>query len=68
MDIFAAGNGAVLRFALYLLLFWPTVGYYVYRDSTRRGKSQPLARGLAIGAFGIAGLAVYLFRRDYSSR
>jgi len=36
MDILTAYNGALLRIGLYLLIFWPTVGYYVYRDSKNR--------------------------------
>ncbi len=61
-------NGAMIRIALYLLVFWPTVGYYVYRDSVREEKTYPIVRGLVVGFFGIAGLVVYLFRRDYSNR
>jgi hypothetical protein len=55
MDLLA-GNGALLRIGLYVLLFWPTVGFYVYRDAKRRAVSYPLARGVGFGLFGIAGL------------
>ena len=51
---FLAGNGALLRIGLYSLLFWPTVGFYVYRDAKRRSASYPLARGVGFGLFGIA--------------
>jgi len=57
------GNGALLRIGLYILLFWPTVGYYIYRDVKRRGDSRPLARGVGFGLFGIAGLLVYEVRK-----
>ncbi|WP_049970117.1 hypothetical protein [Haladaptatus cibarius] len=63
-----AGNGAVVRIALYLLVFWPTVGYYVYWDSVRREQNRPIARGIAVGFLGLAGLMLYVFRRDYSNR
>jgi hypothetical protein len=60
---FLAGNGALLRIGLYLLLFWPTVGFYVYRDAKRRAVSRPLARGVGFGLFGIAGLLAYEARK-----
>lgn len=59
----SATDGALIRLGLYLLVFWPTVGYYVYRDSKERGAGRPRLRGLAYGVFGIAGLAAYLARR-----
>ncbi|WP_458188741.1 hypothetical protein [Haladaptatus sp. NG-WS-4] len=68
MDVLGASDGAVVRLVLYLLVFWPTAGYYVYRESTRREQSAPLVRALVVGFFGIAGLAAYLYRRDYSNR
>ena len=60
---FLAGNGALLRIGLYSLLFWPTVGFYVYRDAKRRSASYPLARGVGFGLFGIAGLLAYEARK-----
>jgi hypothetical protein len=63
MDILTAYNGALLRIGLYLLIFWPTVGYYVYQDSKNRGRSSPHRRGAVYGFFGILGLVVYISRR-----
>ena len=60
---FLAGNGALLRIGLYLLLFWPIVGFYVYRDAKRRAASRPLWRGAGYGLFGIAGLLAYEVRK-----
>ncbi|PSP72565.1 hypothetical protein BRC86_12150 [Halobacteriales archaeon QS_3_64_16] len=48
---------------LYVLLFWPTVGFYVYRDAKRRAVSRPLARGVGFGLFGIAGLLAHEARK-----
>lgn len=56
---------AVVRLLGYLLVFWPTVGYYVYDDSRRRGHTRPLARGVLIGFLGVVGVFVHLStRRD----
>jgi hypothetical protein len=65
-----AGNGALVRLGLYVLLFWPTVGFYVYRDAKRRAVSRPLGRGVGFGFFGIAGLLAYEVRKatDESER
>lgn len=60
MDPVTAFDGALLRIGLYLLLFWPTVGYYVYTDSARRGLERPRLRGLVLGFMGIVGLVVHL--------
>lgn len=68
MDILTAYNGALLRIGLYLLIFWPTVGYYVYRDSKRREYSSPRVRGFAYGFFGLLGLVMYISRRSRSER
>lgn len=67
MDILTAYNGLLLRMGLYLLIFWPTVGYYVYQDSNKRGCSSPFIRGLTYGFFGILGLFVYFARKSRSN-
>jgi hypothetical protein len=54
----------LVRLVGYLALFWPTVGYYVYDDSRRRGHARPLARGVLIGALGIVGVFVHLRTRN----
>ncbi len=36
-DLLTAYNGILVRMGLYILIFWPTVGYYVYQDSIKRG-------------------------------
>ncbi|WP_193310767.1 hypothetical protein [Halorubrum halophilum] len=63
MDLLTAYNGALLRIGLYLLIFWPTVGYYVYQDTKNRGRSSPHLRGAVYGFFGILGLVAYISRR-----
>lgn len=63
MDLFTAYNGLLIRFGLYQLIFWPTVGYYVARDATKRDQSSPRLRGVVYGFFGILGLAVYLTQK-----
>jgi hypothetical protein len=63
MDILTAYNGALLRVGLYLLIFWPTVGYYVYQDNKKRSRSSPRLRGVIYGFFGILGLIVYISRK-----
>ncbi len=67
MDILTAYNGALLRIGLYLLIFWPTVGYYVYRDSKNRNLSYPHIRGVIYGFFGLLGLISYISRKSKSS-
>ena len=64
MDIFTPYNGLLIRMGLYLLIFWPTVGYYVYQDSKNRGHSSPHIRGLTYGFLGVIGLFVYLTQKD----
>ncbi|WP_254538598.1 hypothetical protein [Halomarina litorea] len=64
MDWLTAYYGLFVRVGLYLLIFWPTVGYYVYRDSTKRGLSSPKLRGVVYGVFGILGLLVYLAQKQ----
>jgi hypothetical protein len=61
MSLLAAYNGALVRMGLYLLVFWPTVGYYVYSDSEKRGFSNPRFRGVILGFLGILGLLVHLY-------
>ncbi|MFB6130644.1 MAG: hypothetical protein ABEJ28_07485 [Salinigranum sp.] len=60
MDWVTAYHGLAVRAGLYLLLFWPTVAYYVYSDSKDRGLSSPAVRGAAFGLLGILGLLLYL--------
>ncbi len=60
MDILSTYNGALLRVGLYLLIFWPTVGYYVYQDSKKRNRSSPHIRGVVYGFFGLLGLIAYI--------
>ncbi len=66
MDWLTAYNGVPIRVALYLLIFWPTVGYYIYSDATKRSLSLPKARGVAYGALGLVGLVIYLSQRARS--
>jgi len=61
MSLLAAYNGLLVRMGLYLLIFWPTVGYYVYSDSEKRGFSNPRFRGIIFGFLGILGLLVHLY-------
>ena len=60
MSLVTAYNGLPVRVGVYLLVFWPTVGYYVYSDSETRGLSDPRLRGVAFGFLGIPGLLVDL--------
>lgn len=60
MSLLTAYNGLLIRVGLYLLAFWPTVGYYVYSDSAKRGFSNPQLRGVVLGFFGILGLLIDL--------
>lgn len=55
-----AFDGALLRIGLYLLVFWPTVGYYVYTDSARRGLDRPRLRAVVLGFLGIVGVVIHL--------
>lgn len=63
MDWLTAYNGLLVRVGLYLLVFWPTVGYYVYRDATKRDLSSPKLRGVAYGLLGALGLLIYLSQK-----
>lgn len=63
MDWLTAYNGLLVRVGLYLLIFWPTVGYYVYRDTTKRDLSSPKLRGVTYGFLGILGLLIYMSQK-----
>lgn len=63
MSLLTAYHGILVRVGLYLLVFWPTVGYYVYTDSLRRDLSYPRARAIVLGFLGIVGLVLYLVVR-----
>jgi hypothetical protein len=60
MDLLTAYNGLLIRAGLYLLIFWPTVGYYVYSDTEKRGLKNPQLRGILLGFLGILGLLIHL--------
>jgi hypothetical protein len=60
MSLVTAYNGLLIRLGLYLLIFWPTVGYYVYADSEKRQLPNPRLRGLVLGFLGIVGLLIYV--------
>ena len=60
MSLLTAYNGVLIRVGLYLLVFWPTVGYYVYSDSEKREFSNPQLRGAILGFLGILGLLIHL--------
>lgn len=62
MSLLTAYNGLLIRVGLYLLIFWPTIGYYVYSDSEKRGIANPRLRGLVLGFLGIVGLLIHLGR------
>ena len=64
MDLLTTYSGLFLRVGLYPLIFWPTVGYYVYHDSKQRGIASPRLRGIFNGFFRIAGIAVYLVQKE----
>ena len=64
MDLLTTGNGVFIRLGLYLLIFWPTVGYYVHEDAKKRGLSSPTLRGIAYGFLGILGLLLYLAQKS----
>jgi len=63
MDILTAYHGLLIRFGLYQLIFWPTVGYYVTVDAKKRELSSPQLRGVVYGFFGILGLVVYISQK-----
>ena len=54
-------NGILIRMGLYLLIFWPIVGYYVYVKSKEQNLSNPRVRGVVLGFFGILGLVIHLW-------
>jgi hypothetical protein len=60
MNLLTAYNGLLVRVGLYLLVFWPTVGYYVYSDSEKRGMVNSKLRGVVLGFLGILGLLIHL--------
>ncbi|MFB6164298.1 MAG: hypothetical protein ABEJ31_03990 [Haloarculaceae archaeon] len=60
MGLLTAYDGLLVRLGIYLLLFWPTVGYYVYADSRKRGMANPVGRGVILGFLGVAGLFAHL--------
>jgi len=60
MSLLTAYSGLLVRMGLYLLIFWPTVGYYVYSDSEKKELSSPRLRGLILGFLGIIGLLIHL--------
>lgn len=59
-NFLTAYNGVLVRIGLYLLIFGPTVGYYVYQDSKKQGYSSPRLRAVALGVLGIPGLLIHL--------
>lgn len=61
MSLLTAYNGLLVRVGLYQLVFWPTVGYYVYSDSEKREFSNPHLRGVVLGFLGIPGLLIHLY-------
>lgn len=63
MNWLTAYNGLLVRVGLYLLVFWPTVGYYIYRDATKRNLSSPKIRGVAYGVLGMLGLLIYMAQK-----
>ena len=62
-DPITAFDGALLRVGLYVLLFGPVVGGYVYWDATRRGLSRPRLRAVAYGPLGVPGALLYELRK-----
>jgi hypothetical protein len=61
MSLLTAYSGLLVRVGLSLLVFWPTVGYYVYSDSEKREFSNPQLRGVVLGFLGVLGLLVHLY-------
>ena len=64
MDLLTWGNGLIVHLGLYLLIFWPTVGYYVYTGLQKRDAKNSVLKGLGYGFLGVLGLFVYLARRE----
>lgn len=50
----------LIHIGVYLLLFWPTVGYYVYSDSRKQGINHTKSRGFLLGFLGIIGLLIHI--------
>jgi hypothetical protein len=63
MDWLTAYNGILVRVGLYLFIFWPTVGYYIYRDTAKRDLPSAKTRGVAYGVLGALGLVIYLSQK-----
>jgi hypothetical protein len=61
MDPISAYNGVFIRLGLYILIFWPIVGYYIYVKSKERELSNPKMRAIALGFLGIPGLLIHLW-------
>jgi len=61
MEPFSAYNGVLIRYGLYLLIFWPSVGYYIYVKSKEQDLSNPQIRGFVLGFLGILGLLIHLW-------
>ena len=60
MSLLTAYSGLLIRMGLYLLIFWPTVGYYVYSDSKEKELSNPRLRGFVLGFLGMLGVLIHL--------
>lgn len=55
MNILTAYNGALLRVGFYLLIFWPTVEYYVYQTVKIRAVRHHIFVGWSMGSSGYSG-------------
>lgn len=64
MDLLTVGNGLIVRLGLYLLIFWPTVGYYIFTDLQQRDANRPVLKSIGYGFFGILGLFAYLAKQE----
>lgn len=64
MDLLTVYNGLLIRVGLYLLVFWPTVGYYIYQDAEKRDLSNARLRSIVLGFLGILGLLIHLGVRE----
>ena len=63
ISLLTACNGLLVCIGLYLLLFWLTVGYYVYSDSEKREFSNPQLRGVVLGILGLL-VNLYIVQRQ----
>jgi RsiW-degrading membrane proteinase PrsW (M82 family) len=61
MDPLSAYSGVFIRLGLYILVFWPIVGYYIYVKSKEQELSNPKMRGIVLGFLGIPGLLIHLW-------